>query len=193
MLDSDQSLVSQLTSRLNGLCLISSNSTFATKLMVANDIVLSKLCYLIQLWGGTESYLTKSLQVLQNRAARIVVGCNWFTPTRALLKKCSWLSVKQMIFYQSVHLTHKIVKNGSPLYLAQKMSTTHPYRTRQATSGGIRFGKLLSSNLSRTQDSFCYRSTGQYNSIPADIRCITNLAKFKGKLKQWVASNITID
>ena len=40
LLDSDQSLVCQLTSRINGLSLISSNSTFATRLMVANDIVL---------------------------------------------------------------------------------------------------------------------------------------------------------
>ena len=161
LLDNDQSLVCQLTRRINGLSLISSSSTFATKLMVANGIVLSKVCYLNQLWGGTEDYLLKSLQVLQNRAPRIVVGCNWFTPIRVLLKKCNWLSVKQLIFYQSVILTHKIVKNGSPLYLAQKMSTTHPYRTRQATSGGIRYGELFSSTLSRTQDSFCYRTAGQ--------------------------------
>ena len=193
LLDSDQSLVCQLTSRINGLSLISSSSTFATKLMVANGIILSKLCYLIQLWGGTEAYLLKSLQVLQNRAARIVVGCSWFTPTRTLLKKCNWLSVKQMIFYQSVILTHKIVKNGSPFYLAQKMSTTHPYRTRQATAGGIRYGELFASTQSRTQDSFCYRTAGQYNSIPAEIRSITYLPKFKTKLKQWVGSNVPID
>ena len=193
LLDSDQSLVCQLTSRINGLSLISSSSTFATKLMVANGIILSKLCYLIQLWGGTEAYLLKSLQVLQNRAARIVIGCSWFTPTRTLLKKCNWLSVKQMIFYQSVILTHKIVKNGSPFYLAQKMSTTHAYRTRQATAGGIRYGELFASTQSRTQDSFCYRTAGQYNSIPAEIRSITYFPKFKTKLKQWVGSNVPID
>ena len=36
--------------------------------MVANGVVISKFCYLIQLWGGAEAYLLKSLQVLQNRA-----------------------------------------------------------------------------------------------------------------------------
>ena len=114
-------------------------------------------------------------------------------PTQVLLKKCNWLSVKQLIFYQSVILTHKIVKSGSPLYLAQKISTSHPYRTRQATSGGIRYAESFPSTLSRTQDSFCYRSAGQYNNIPAEIRCITYLPKFKTKLKQWVASNIPVD
>ena len=72
ILGSEQSLVRQLTSRINGLCLISSRATFSTRLMVANGIVISKLCYLIQLWGGCEDYLLQSLQVLQNRAARIV-------------------------------------------------------------------------------------------------------------------------
>ena len=164
--DSDQSLVRQLTSRINGLCLISSRVTFATRLMVANGVVISKLCYLIQLWGGAEAYLLKSLQVLQNRAARAVTGCNCFTSTRTLLKKCNWLSVQQLIFYQSVILAHKIVTSGSPLYLAQKMSTYHPYRTRQGSTGSIRFAENLTYKSTRAQNRFCYQTTIQYNSIP---------------------------
>ena len=61
----DQSLVRQLTSRINGLCLISSRATFATRLMGANGVVISKLCYLIQLWGGAEAYLLKSYKIEQ--------------------------------------------------------------------------------------------------------------------------------
>jgi hypothetical protein len=193
ILDSDQSLVRQLTSRINGLCLISISAPFATRLMVGNGIVMSKLCYLIQLWGGCESYLVKALQVLQNRAARAITGCNWYTPTRTLLKKCNWLSINQMIFYQSVILAHKIVMTGAPYYLAQKMSTDHPYQTRQATFGGIRFGEAFHSTQSRTQNSFRYRSTLQYNSIPAELRTISYLPRFKTKLKLWVASNIPLD
>ena len=74
---------------------------------------MSKLCYLIQLWGGCESYLVKALQVLQNRAARAITGCNWYTPTRTLLIKCNWLSINQMTFYQSVMLAPKIVMTGA--------------------------------------------------------------------------------
>ena len=42
ILDSDQSLVRQLTSRINGLCLISISAPFATRLMVGNGIVMSR-------------------------------------------------------------------------------------------------------------------------------------------------------
>ena len=40
----NQSLVRQITNRTNGLCMISKRATFATRLMVANGVVISKLC-----------------------------------------------------------------------------------------------------------------------------------------------------
>ena len=193
ILGSDDSLTKQLTSRINGLSMISSRATMATRLTVANGIVMSKLCYLIQLWGGSDGQLLRSLQVLQNRAARIVTGLGWFTPKRKLLKLCRWLSIKQLVFYHSVVLAHKIATTGSPLYIAAKMNTDHPRTTRQATSGCIRYGEQFSANQSLTQKSFCYRTTAQYNSIPASIRAVRNIPTFKVKLKKWVETNIPID
>ena len=61
ILTHDHSLISQLTRRINGLNLISARANFSTRLMVANGIFTSKLCYLIQLWGGCEDALIKSL------------------------------------------------------------------------------------------------------------------------------------
>ena len=193
ILEGDESLVKQLTSRINGLCMLSSRTSMKTRLMVANGIVVSKICYLIQLWGGCEDYLLRPLQVLQNRAARSVTGCGWFTPKRKLLKMCNWLSIKQLVFYQSVIMAHKITTTSSPFSLAAKMSTTHPRRTRQATSGCIRFGESFAANQSLIQTGFCHRATNQYNSIPATIRSIKSMPTFKSRLKKWVETNIPID
>ena len=132
LLLSDESVIRQLTSRVNGLCLISDKSTFETRLMVANGIILSKLSYLIQLWGGCDDYLLSALQIQQNRAARVVAGLSWFTPITVLLRKCKWLSVRQLVLYQSIILAHKIATTGSPASLADKLSTFHPYTTRRA-------------------------------------------------------------
>ena len=116
--------------------------------MVANGIFMSKLCYLIQVWGGCETYLAKHLQGLQNRAARLITRNGWFTPKRKLLKICRWLSINQQIFYQSLVTAHKIVTSNSPYHLAARMSTDHPRRTRQATTGCIRFWETFSANQS---------------------------------------------
>ena len=161
--------------------------------MVANGIFMSKLCYLIQVWGGCETYLAKYLQGLQNRAARLITRNGWFTPKRKLLKLCRWLSINQLIFYQSVVTAHKIVTTNSPFHLSARMSTAHPRRTRQATTGCIRFGETFTANQSLVKTSFCYRATTQYNSIPASIRSIRSIPTFKSRLKKWVEINVPID
>ena len=63
ILDKEQAMVKQLTSRVNTLFMISSKADSHTRLMTANGIVMSKVCYIIQLWGGCEEYLLHSLQV----------------------------------------------------------------------------------------------------------------------------------
>ena len=193
LLDNEQSLVRQLTSRINGLVKISHCASFSTRLMVANGIFVSKHCYLIQLWGGAEGYLLNSLQVLQNRAARAVTGKSWFTPTRQLLKQCRWLSVRQLVFYQTVLQVHKVLLSGKPDHLSNRFSTDHPYRTRQATGGGLRFGEEFDARSGLSHGSFCYRGTVDYNRIPAYIRQARTLDTFKYKLKQWVSTNIPLD
>ena len=106
---------------------------------------------------------------------------------------CKWLSVKQLIFYQSVVMAHKIATLSAPFSLAAKMTTAHPRNTRQAASGCIRFGENLSANHSYLQNSFCHRASLQYNSIPASIRAVRNMMTFKMVLKQWVQTNIPLD
>ena len=149
---------------------------------------MSKLCYLIQLWGGCDAYLLKPLQVLQNRAARSVTGCVWVTPKRKLLKLCKWLSINQLVFYQSVIMAHKIVLTNTPYHLATKMTPTHPRRTRQSTSGCIRYGENLAANQATIQTGFCHRTTLQYNTIPATLRAVKSMAIFKTQLKKWVGT-----
>ena len=65
--DNDNSAFKSLTSCVNALAKISSVASFKIRKMVANGIVISKLVYLIQWWGGCSDYLITYLQVLQNR------------------------------------------------------------------------------------------------------------------------------
>jgi hypothetical protein len=65
--DDEFSLHRQLTSRINALRKISFAASFATRKMIANGIVISRIIYVIQIWGGTNEYLLKMLQILQIR------------------------------------------------------------------------------------------------------------------------------
>ena len=62
--DSDKSLITILTSRINALCKVSAYSSFKTRKMIAYMVMMSHIVYLIQLYGGYSEQLLSSLQVL---------------------------------------------------------------------------------------------------------------------------------
>ena len=74
---------------------ISKVADFKTRKMLADGLFMSKLVYMIPLWGGCEKFLTKSLQVVQNKAARTITKMGIYTPVKTLLKQCGWISINQ--------------------------------------------------------------------------------------------------
>ena len=72
VINNDKSLLKILRTRLSALKKISRNGTFKTRLMVANSCFLSILSYMIVVWGGTEDFVIKAVQIMQNKAARCV-------------------------------------------------------------------------------------------------------------------------
>ena len=188
--DNRKSLFNQLNSRINALNKVSSILSFKTRKMIANGIVISPLIYLIQLWGGTPDYLLQILQILQNRAARIVTRLDWNTPTVTLLKQCGWMSVKQLIEYHSLVLVFKIRSEQKPVYLSNKLCQTFSYSTRLATENGIRQSNRIKHDVMK--HSFVPRSTRSWNLLPSEIRQSRNVNIFKRKLEAWIASNISI-
>ena len=136
---------------MNGLKKVSANASFSTKLMVANVVVMSKLSYLITLWGGAQQYLLGAIQVQQLAAARVVCGYGCYR--WKLLDKVGWLSVRQLILYHTVIQAHKTLNTGVPKPLYQSLSGTYPRNTRNAAVGQIRQGNNFSSS-----STFKYRA-----------------------------------
>ena len=186
--DHKGSLLRQLTSRMNGLKKVSVNASFSTRLMIANGVVMSKLAYLITLWGGAQQYLLDAIQVQQLAAARVVCGYGCYRwSRRKLLDKVGWLSVRQLILYHTVIQAHKTLITGVPKPLYQSLSGTYPRNTRNAAVGQIRQGNNFSSS-----STFKYRAMQGYNSVPVSVRT-GSTATVKRKLKQWIKTNIPID
>ena len=108
---------------------------------------MASLC---QVWGGTQDYAIKSLQIIQNKAGRLVTGCSWFTPTATLLRKCGWLSVRQLIAYHTLLTVHSTVTSGAPQYIHEKICTQTKHNTRQR----VKFSDKFTGKSERTRDSF---------------------------------------
>ena len=118
----------KLSQRLSAIKQICYVADFKTRKMVTNGLFISKLAYLMPLWGGCPNYLVNALQVMQNKAARYVTKKNVYTPVKTLLKQCNWLSVHQMIFFHTVVLFYRTRVSKVPVQLLKMASTTQEKR-----------------------------------------------------------------
>ena len=191
ILKNQESLLRSLNTRIGALKVVGRVASFRTRKMIANGIFMSKLIYLIALWGGCAKHLLVSLQRAQNRAARVVTKLDWNTPVGELLKQCGWLSVQQLVVYHSVVLVYKIIQNESPKYLHSMFSAKYSYKTKQARSDIIKHNRDL--NLGLTGDSFRWRAAKAYNELPLEVRNLETVEGFKKAVKKWIHDNTPLE
>ena len=188
------SLIKQLGFRVTVLRKICHIASFKTRKMVADGLFLSKLMYLMPLWGGCEDSLLKALQVVQNKVARLVTRRGIYTPVKVLLEECGWLSVAQLVFFNTVLILFKARKTQTPKYIFEMSvsAESERYGARSGQVGKLRgVGSKLPNQLLNC-NSFRWRSVNSWNRLPLELRQLDSHAIFKQKLKSWVQKNIKI-
>ena len=186
----EKSMIKMTTSRINALMKVSWSADFKTRKMIGNAIVMSRIVYLVQVYGNASDYLLKSLQVLQNKAARVITRLRWGTETSVLLNQVDWLSVRQLIAYHSLLLVFKIKKESKPASLKLKFRDNFAYRTRQATSNSI--VRCETPRTEMSNKAFVLNSTVVWNTLPPELRKLEKLEHFKRELKKWVKIKIMV-
>ena len=188
-----ESLLSSLNKRIGALEMLGKVASFKNRKMITNGIFMSKLIYLIELWGGCPKYLLEALQRAQNRAARSVSKLDWSTHVAELLKQCGWMSVHQLVVYHSVVLVYKVITTKSPKYLYEMFSKEYIYKTKQADSGQLRQTRAARDmGLELSQDSFRWRAAKSFNELPINIRNLATTEAFKQEAKVWIKLNVSL-
>ena len=72
--------------------------------------------------------------------------------------------------------------------MADKLSTSFNYRTRLASTNGIRKNEKIDSDMRK--DSYVPRTSNEWNNLPAHLRNQTELKKFKTELRSWIKTNV---
>ena len=176
---------------MNAVSKVSKHSSFKTRLMVANAVFNSILIYMISVWGGSEKFVIRALQVMQNKVARCVTRLGWFTPTNQLLLQCNWLSVRQLATYHTALQVFKARRDHKPEYMHRKFSKPFPYNTRAAAGDNIRM--LQDEEYSFSSQSFMVRGSKIWNSLPAELRVMDKVDRFKKGLKQWIRDTVALE
>ena len=159
---------------------------------MGNGLFMSRLIYGIQLWGGTEEYLLSMLQVLKNRAARVITGLGPYTPVKELMRQTGWLSVRQLTFYHSEVMVHGVRETGRPGYLADKIEGDYEYNTRAASTNSIRWGPQFRARTKLTMNSWRWRGVTGYNQLSSELKLNHDHRSFKEELRKWTSQNIDV-
>ena len=170
-MDSKDSLIKTLNQRIGALKQIKKAASFKAKLNIANGIIMSKILYLLPLYGGCPEYLISAIQSKQTEAMRHVTGKRWVVPgrqyvsTAELLKECGWLSVRQLNFYTTVLTVHKTIINRIPELLYEKLTSGARYKTRGASRRILERSSVEEARLTVASKSFRWRGHRQHSSL----------------------------
>ena len=175
-------LMSKLKTRLVGLNKLKFLAPFKTRNTITIGIFNSVLVYCLPLFGGCDKGEIQDLQVLQNKAARIVTHKPSRSSRKDLYDQLSWMSVNQLIVYHTLLLVFKIRQSGEPEYLASFLNDDS------------RTGRVIIPNtkLGLAQKSFCFRGSSDFNLLPLNLRSSKKIGHFKHGVKRWVMENTLI-
>ena len=151
-----------------------------TLLLVINSFVFSRLFYCPSVWSNTSATNIHKLQLVQNFAARIILGLRKYDHISPGLRSLRWLNVKQRLMVNDEVMMHKCLKGLSPSYLSDKFSTRatiHERQTRNRDSLNI-----PPSRINAGQRAFYYRGVKVWNDLSKELREITNTKVFKRRL-----------
>ena len=164
----EKPLLPRLRQQLGALNMLSSQLPKKSRLNLANGLLISKICYLLPVWGGAPPTLLKKIQTILNKAARFVTRCHPRTSTLTLMKKCNWLKIRELVSYMSILAMWNIVHNKSPEQLHDPITIDENYKLNS------RPPRLLN-----TEQSFKHRTIADWNLLPETTRTNTNLVSFK--------------
>ena len=125
----------------------------------------------------------QKLQTLQNSVLRMKTNLPRRTPTRTLLSVGGDLSVQQLTALTSITSLQKVIQNGKPKYIADKLNLS-TVNTRQENTIKI------DSSLTLTRGAYMYRAAAIFNNLPPEMRAEMDPKTFKYKAKAWVKLNI---
>jgi hypothetical protein len=146
------------------------------KIMIYNVVVLPHYNYCATILNMANLESKKKLQILQNRAMRIILGVNRFRNIKSMLEELKWLCIKDSLNLSSLCFIYKLENKLLPIYFDRyriKYSDIHSYNTRNKE-------KIVVSRIrkTRTAGGVLHRGVQMYNSLPETLKCVKTTGEF---------------
>ena len=162
----EKHLLGELRKKLGAMKHLSKQFPTNCRKTLATGIILSKIIYMIQIWGGATAHYLNKIQTIMNNNSRFVLKLGRRTSTRKLMQEMGWLDVRELSLYHSLVIMCNITRRKIPYQIAEKMLInddwtlqTHPAR------------------LLTTKNCFRVRTTEDWNKLDPEIRTTQSLPR----------------
>ena len=150
---------------------------------IVQCLVLCHLDYCSNVWASAGSGERRKLQVVQNRAARLVLGCPKSMNVGRMHACLSWLSVENRLCFNTLMLLKTAMCRENPGFIHEQIvyrSAVHDHYTRSASNSQLVLPLPKHNSFKRT---FIYRSVSLWNKLPCSLREYHTRSCFKKHLK----------
>lgn len=163
---------------------VSRNLSLMTNITVYKSIIQPHFDYCSSILYLFDNNSKLQLQKLQNRAMRIILRCNKYTPINLMLETLQWMTVDTRLKYLTMVFMYKIVNNQLPSYFNTYITYTrevHDYETRRRS---LLYLKQM--RTSKAQKTLFYKGASDYNLLPSGIKNSVSVNVFKRKLVDYL-------
>ena len=154
---------------------------------LVSALVISRLDYCNSVLAHLPASTLAPLQRVINAAARMVVDlgpCDHVTPA---LYELRWLPIAERIKFKLCLLVHHSINGRAPSYLTELVTSVANVPGRASLRSAGRHDLVVPrSRLVSSERAFSVAAPKAWNSLPVDIRLITDTKLFKKKLKTYL-------
>lgn len=168
-------IVKKVAKKVNFLRRLSKNISMFARLTIYKTIIAPHFEYCSSLLLYLNNNEMQILQKMQNKAMRVILQCNRYTPINSMLQILNFMTVRQRVLLKTLQLIYKIKNGMVPSYLYEKITYVrdiHSHNTRRTNDLHVdRHHSLLAS-----KSLFC-KGLKEYNNLPNEIKNVNQSLK----------------
>ncbi|XP_061132389.1 uncharacterized protein LOC133152633 [Syngnathus typhle] len=149
---------------------------------IIHAFVTSRLDYCNVLLSALPKSRIKSLQLVQNAAARLLSRTRKFDHITPILANLHWLPVHLRCDFKVLLLTYKSLHGLAPSYLVDLVVPYVPLRNLRSQNATL-LATPRAKKMSAGSKAFSIWAPELWNALPMDIRTATSVETFKTRLK----------